>query len=125
MSAMNISRNGNTITFSGDMTKDFNQMRREMSGRFNMWVGDVTKAIPKLGDKLTTDQLMTLHKEGTHAEFYENNNILGYFCIDPKDYSNYMFLIGDGENRDNNYSRLRNGVLQFSIEAYCDIYILH
>ena len=68
---------------------------------------------------------MTLHKEGTHAEFYENNNILGYFCIDLKDYSNYMFLIGDSENRDNNYSRLRNGVLQFSSEAYCDIYILH
>ena len=125
MSAMNIARNGNTITFSGDMTKDFNQMRREMSGRFNMFVGDVVKVIPRLGDKLTSDQLMTLHKEGTCAEFYENNNILGYFCIDPKDYSNYMFLIGDGENRDNNYSRLRNGVLQFSSEAYCDIYILH
>ena len=59
---------------------------------------------------------MTLHKEGTCAEFYENNNILGYFCIDPKDYSNYMFLIGDSENRDNNYSRLRNGVLQFSLK---------
>ena len=73
-SAMNISRNNNIIAFSGDMTKDFNQMRGEMSGRFNMWVGDVVKVIPKLGDKLTTDQLMTLHKEGTHAEFYENNN---------------------------------------------------
>ena len=125
MSAMNITRNGNIITFSQDMTKDFNQMRREMSGRFNMFVGDVVKVIPRLGEKLTSDQLMTLYKEGTCAEFYENNNILGYFCIDPKDYSNYMFLIGDGENRDNNYSRLRNGVLQFSFEAYCDIYILH
>ena len=73
MSAMNIARNGNTITFSGDMTKDFNQMRREMSGRFNMWVGDVAKAIPKLGDKLTTDQLKTLHKEGTCAELDQIN----------------------------------------------------
>ena len=81
MSAMNISRNGNTITFSGDMTKDFNQMRREMSGRFNMFVGDVVKVIPKFRDKLTSDQLMTLHKEGTHAEFYENNNILVTFAL--------------------------------------------
>ena len=57
MSAMNISRNGNTITFSGDMTKDFNQMRHEMSGRFNMFVGDVVKVIPKFGDKLTQTNL--------------------------------------------------------------------
>ena len=124
MSTMNMSQNGNTITISGDMTNDCKQMHRECAGRFHGMFGDVVKLIPKLGDKLTTDQLMTLHKEGTHAEFYDNNKILGYFCIDPKDYSNYMFLIGDGENRDNHYSRLRNGVLQFSFEAYCDIYIL-
>ena len=52
------------------------------------------------------------------AEYYENWNIWCYFCVDPKTYKNYMFSPMDGENRDNQYSRLRNGVLNFSSDGF-------
>ena len=73
-STITFKKNGNTITLSGELTSDFDQMKRECSGSTHSLFGDVSKLIPKLGDKLTTDQLMTLHKEGTHAEFCDNNN---------------------------------------------------
>ena len=123
MSTMNITQNGNTITLSGDMTKDFKQMKRECAGRFHDMFGDVVKLIPKLGDKRTSDQIKGLNQWGTNAEYYKKDNIWGYFCYNPKNHSNYMFSRIDGENRDNNYHRLRNGVAYFQSEGF-DIYII-
>ena len=122
-STMNMSQNGNTITLSGDMTKDFKQMKRECAGRFHDMFGDVVKLIPKLGDKRTSDQIKGLNQWGTSAEYYEKDNIWGYFCYNPKNHSNYMFSPIDGENRDNNYHRLRNGVAYFEGEGF-DVYII-
>ena len=120
---MNMSQNGNTITLSGDMTKDFKQMKRECAGRFHDMFGDVVKLIPKLGDKRTSDQIKGLNQWGTNAEYYKKDNIWGYFCYNPKNHSNYMFSPIDGENRDNNYHRLRNGVAYFEGEGF-DVYII-
>jgi len=122
-STMNMSQNGNTITISGDMTNDFKQMHRECAGRFHSMFGDVVKLIPKLGDKLTSAQIKGLYQWGTSAEYYEKDNIWGYFCYNPKNHSNYMFSPSDGENRDNNYRRMRHGVAYFQSEGF-DIYII-
>ena len=123
MSTMNLKQNGNTFILSGDMTNDFEQMKRECAGRFHALFGDIVKLIPKLGDKRTSVQIKGLYQWGTNAEYYENDNIWGFFCYNPKDHSNYMFSPSDGENRDNNYHRLRNGVFKFSQEGF-DVYII-
>ena len=120
---MNMSQNGNTITISGDMTNDCQQMHRECAGRFHGMFGDVVKLVPKLGDKLTSAQIKGLYQRGTSAEYYEKDNIWGYFCYNPKNHSNYMFSPSDGENRDNNYRRMRHGVAYFQSEGF-DIYII-
>jgi len=122
-STMNMSQNGNTITISGDMTNDCKQMHRECAGRFHGMFGDVVKLIPKLGDKLTSAQIKGLYQWGTSAEYYEKDGIWGYFCYNPKNHSNYMFSPSDGENRDNNYRRMRHGIAYFQSEGF-DIYII-
>ena len=47
MSTMNIKTDGNTITLSGDMTFDYEQMKQELAGRYESLFGDVKKLIPK------------------------------------------------------------------------------
>ncbi len=122
-STINIEQDGNTITISGDMTNDCKQMHRECAGRFHGMFGDMVKLIPKLGDKRTSAQIRGLYRWGTNAEYYENDNIWGYLCYNPKNHSNYIFSPCDGENRDNSYHRLRNGVAYFESEGF-DVYII-
>ena len=124
MSTMNFEQNGNTFILSGDMTNDFEQMKRECAGRFESMFGDVKKLIPKLEKALTHEHIMRVYNEGSTNSFYDNNNICGYFCVNPNDYSNYMFMTCDSENRDNQYLRLRTGILKFNSQAGFDVYII-
>ena len=127
MSTINTEKQGNVITLSGDMTNDYDQMKRECAGRYESMFGDAQGAITKLkaggSSAMTHEQIMKLYKHGTYAEYYENWNIWCYFCVDPKNYKNYMFSPIDGENRDNQYSRLRNGVLNFSLGGF-EVYVV-
>ena len=123
MSTINVEKDGNTITLSGDMTNDFEQMKKECAGRYESMFGDAAKVIAKVPQrKMTQEQIMQVYNEGVTASFYDNNNIWAYFCVNPEDYSNYMFSPADGENRDNKYLRLRTGIVKFSLEAGFDVY---
>jgi hypothetical protein len=123
-STMNIEENGNTITLSGELTSNFDQMKSECSGRTHCMFGDVGKLIPKLGDKLTEQQVLDLLSQGTEEEFYDAQNVWCYFCVEPGTFRNYMFAPMDSENRDNKYDRLRRGVANFSRKARFDVYII-
>jgi hypothetical protein len=127
MSTINTEKQGNVITLSGDMTNDYDQMKRECAGRYESMFGDTQGAITKLKasgcSAMTHEQVMKLYKHGTYAEYYKYGNIWCYFCVDPKNYKNYMFSPMEGENRDNQYSRLRNGVLNFSLDGF-EVYVV-
>ena len=128
MSEVKVSQKGNTIFINGELTFDFNQMKRECAGRFETIFGDAKNLIAKLKEDgytaLTEQQILDLLTQGDKKEFYENQNLWCYFCVDPTDYRNYMFSPLDGENRDNKYDRLRRGVAKFSREAKFDVYIV-
>ena len=123
MSTITIEKNGNTTTLSGDMTNDFEQMKRECAGRFESMFGDVKKLLPKLGEALTHEHIMQVYNEGFTKSFYDKNKIYCYFCVNPDDYSNYMFSPSDSENRDNRFARIRMGVLKFFQDDF-DVYII-
>jgi hypothetical protein len=38
MSTINVEQDGNTITLSGDMTNDFEQMKKECAGRYDNFI---------------------------------------------------------------------------------------
>ena len=125
--SIKLEKQGNVITLSGDMTNDYDQMKDECAGRYESMFGDAQGVITNLKARgrsaMTNEQIMKLYKHGTKAEYYENWNIFCYFCVDPTTYKNYMFSPVDGENRDNQYSRLRNGVLHFSSDGF-EIYVV-
>tara|TARA_Y100001958_G_scaffold151233_1_gene135935 strand:+ start:320 stop:715 length:396 start_codon:yes stop_codon:yes gene_type:complete len=123
-STITFKKNGNTITLSGELTSDFDQMKRECSGSTHSLFGDVSKLIPKLGDKLTEQQVLDLLSKGTEEEFYVAQKVWCYFCVEPGTFRNYMFAPMDSENRDNKYARLRRGVANFSRKARFDVYII-
>ena len=123
-STITIEKKGNTITLSGELTNRFDQMRLECCGRTHCMFGDVSKLIPKLGDKLTEQQVRDLLSNGTKKEFYDAQNVWCYFCVEPGTFRNYMFAPMDSENRDNEYARLRQGVANFSRKASFDVYII-
>ena len=129
MSTMNMTQKGNTIVLSGDMTNDFEQMKRECAGRFESLFGDAQNIVKKLTEKgsvkLTAQQVLDLLTQGTTEEFYNNQNVWCYFCVEPTTFRNYMFSPMDSENRDNKYARLRSGVANFSFKAGFDVYIIH
>ena len=122
MSTINVTKNGNTITILGDLTNDYNKMRNECEGRMHSLFGDIKNMKGKLGDPLTEEEILELYNNGTNKSFYEN--IWGYICIKPDDYSNYLFAIIDSENRYNQYNRLRAGVYQFYSKAKFDVYVI-
>ena len=122
MSSLNITKDNNTITISGDLTNDFNKMLSECGGQSHPLFGDVIKLKKKLGKALTDMEVIQLYNYGTSESFYEK--IWGYICINPKDNSNYLFAIMDSENRDNQYRRIRTGVYQFKTEAKFDVYVI-
>ena len=95
MSEVKVSQKGNTIVFSGELTNDFNQMKRECAGRFETMFGDAKNLIVKLKEDgytaLTEQQILDLLTQGTTEEVYETHNIWGYFCVEPETFKNYMF----------------------------------
>jgi hypothetical protein len=83
----------------------------------NFIFGDSKGVLDKLksrGDScMSVSQLNHLFKNGTSESYYKNN------------YSNYLFSPQDGENRDNNYFRLRNGLLYFAMDNNFEIWIIN
>ena len=124
-----LTQKGNVVTLSGsDMTSDFNQMKRECCGRYDNFIfPDAKKVVDLLKGQgrapMTHEQIMDVHGKGTHKEYYDT--IYCYYCVNKKNYKNYMFSPDDGENRDNHYRRLRFGVLSFYLEEDFDVYIIN
>ena len=124
-----VTKEGNVVTLSGPgMTSDFNQMKRECCGRYgNFLFPDAKKVVDLLKDKkgalpMTHEQIMDVHGKGTHADYYDT--IYCYYCVNKKNYRNYMFSPDDGENKDNHYSRLRANVLNFSVEEDFEVWLI-
>ena len=126
---MNIETNGNVTTISGpDMTRDFEQMKRECCGRYDNFIFPDAKKVVELLKKqgrspMTNDEIMDVHLRGSTREYYDK--VYCYYCVNKKDYKNYMFSPDDGENKDNHYSRLRFGVLSFSLEEDFDVWVIN
>mgnify|MGYP006143040125 FL=1 len=131
MSASNITltQKGNVVTLSGpDMTSSLGQMKGECVGRYaNFIFGDAKGVVDKLksrGDScMSVSQLNHLFKNGTSKSYY--TNIYCYFCVNKNNYSNYLFSPEDGENRDNDYFRLRSGVIHFANDENFEIWIIN
>ena len=128
MSTMNIETNGNVTTISGpDMTNDFEQMKRELCGRYDNFVfPDAKKVVDLLKSKgqspMTHDEIMDVHERGSTKEYYDK--VYCYYCVNKNNYRNYMFSPDDGENKDNQYLRLRRNVLNFSLEEDFDVWLI-
>ena len=95
-----------TIYLQGNLTDSFSQMLWDCSQVTHPLFGSMKKLIPKLGNPLTKEQISNLHDLGIFKDFYmrEEYDVWGYICIKPeKHYSNYVFAIGDHENKENNF----------------------
>ncbi len=129
MSTMNIETNGNVTTISGpDMTRDFEQMKRECCGRYDNFIFPDAKKVVELLKKqgrspMTNDEIMDVHLRGSTREYYDK--VYCYYCVNKKNYRNYMFSPDDVENKDNHYSRLRANVLNFSVEEDFEVWLIH
>jgi len=129
MSTMNIETNGNVTTISGpDMTRDFEQMKRECCGRYDNFIFPDAKKVVELLKKqgrspMTNEEIMDVHLRGSTREYYDK--VYCYYCVNKKNYRNYMFSPDDGENKDNHYSRLRANVLNFSVEEDFEVWLIH
>ena len=129
MSTMNIETNGNVTTISGpEMTRDFEQMKRECCGRYDNFIFPDAKKVVELLKKqgrspMTNDEIMDVHLRGSTREYYDK--VYCYYCVNKKNYRNYMFSPDDGENKDNHYSRLRANVLNFSVEEDFEVWLIH
>ena len=128
MSTMNIETNGNVTTISGpDMTRDFEQMKRECCGRYDNFIFPDAKKVVELLKKqgrspMTNDEIMDVHLRGSTREYYDK--VYCYYCVNRNNYSNYMFSPDDGENKDNRYLRLRTNVLNFSVEEDFEVWLI-
>jgi len=129
MSTMNIETNGNVTTISGpEMTRDFEQMKRECCGRYDNFIFPDAKKVVELLKKqgrspMTNEEIMDVHLRGSTKEYYDK--VYCYYCVNKKNYRNYMFSPDDGENKDNHYSRLRANVLNFSVEDDFEVWLIH
>ena len=128
MSTMNIETNGNVTTISGpEMTRDFEQMKRECCGRYDNFIFPDAKKVVELLKKqgrspMTNEEIMDVHLRGSTKEYYDK--VYCYYCVNKKNYRNYMFSPDDGENKDNHYSRLRANVLNFSVEEDFEVWLI-
>ena len=128
MSTMNIETNGNVTTISGpEMTRVFEQMMRECCGRYDNFIFPDAKKVVELLKKqgrspMTNDEIMDVHLRGSTREYYDK--VFCYYCVNKKNYRNYMFSPDDGENKDNHYSRLRANVLNFSVEEDFEVWLI-
>ena len=127
MSTMNIETNGNVITIGGAMTRDFQQMMRECCGRYDNFIfPDAKKLVDCLREQgrtpMTALQLQRLDCWGGGGTYYEG--VYCYYCVNKKNYRNYMFSPDDVENQKKQYERLRMGVLKFSQEEDFEVWCI-
>ena len=117
MSTMNIETNGNVTTISGpDMTRDFEQMKRECCGRYDNFIfPDAKKVVDLLKSKgqspMTHDEIMDVHERGSTKEYYDK--VYCYYCVNRNNYSNYMFSPDDGEKQGQSLSSTEDERSQF------------
>ena len=127
MSTMNIETNGNVITIGGAMTRDFQQMMRECCGRYDNFIFPDAKKVVELLKKqgrspMTHEEVMDVHLRGSTEEYYDK--VYCYYCVNKKNYRNYMFSPDDAENQKKLYKRLRMGVLKFSQEEDFEVWCI-
>lgn len=129
MSNMNISTsnvgNSRVVEISGELTFNFNEMMSDLASNKCGMFGDINKLIPKLKRGCLNDaEIIDVYNNAKNKSYYDTKNIWCYLCVRPSDKSSYMFPIMESENRDNNYSRLRNGVKKF-YDAGFNVYIIN
>ena len=101
---MNIETNGNVTTISGpDMTNDFEQMKRDCCGRYDNFIfPDAKKFVDCLREQgltpMTEKDVQILDCFGGGGTYYDD--VYCYYCVNKKNYRNYMFSPDDGENKD-------------------------
>jgi hypothetical protein len=123
MSTLEYTKNGNVTILSGSLTFDFSEMMNELGENPHDMFGDLNKLIPELGEPLDDKKILELFQKGITIEYFNENEIWCYLCIQPETMKNYMFSPIDSENRDNQCYRLRSGVVKFK-EAGFNIYIV-
>ncbi len=125
---MNIETNGNVTTISGpDLPDDFEQMKRDCCGRYDNFIfPDAKKLVDCLREQgrtpMTALQLQRLDCWGGGGTYYEG--VYCYYCVNKKNYRNYMFSPDDAENQKKQYKRLRMGVLKFSQEEDFEVWCI-
>ncbi len=125
---MNIETNGNVTTISGpDMTNDFEQMMRDCCGRYDNFIfPDAKKFVDCLREQgltpMTEKDVQILDCWGGGGTYYDD--VYCYFCVNKKNYRNYMFSPDDAENQKKQYERLRMGVLKFSQEEDFEVWCI-
>ena len=118
-------RNAQVVEIVGDLTFNFNEMMSNLAPNKCGMAGDINKLLPKLKRGcLSKAEIIDVYNNAKTESYYDTNNIWCYLCVRPSDKSSYMFPIMEGENRDNNYLRLRNGVVKF-YDAGFDVYIIN
>jgi hypothetical protein len=125
---MNIETNGNVTTIYGpDLPDDFEQMKRDCCGRYDNFIfPDAKKVVDCLREQgrtpMTEKDVQILDCWGGGGTYYDD--VYCYYCVNKKNYRNYMFSPDDGENKDNHYSRLRANVLNFSVEEDFEVWLI-
>ena len=105
-----VAQDGKVFTLSGpEMTRDFNQMKRECCGRYDNFIFPDAKKVVDLLKKqgrshMTHEEVMEVFmREEVHTQSIMILFIVTIVLI-KRDYRNYMFSPDDGENKDNHYS---------------------
>jgi len=124
---MNVETNGNATISGPDMTNDFEQMKRDCCERYDNFIfPDAKKTIDLLKAKgrspMTKQEVERLDCWGGGGTYYDG--VYCYYCVNKKNYRNYMFSPNDAENRAKLYKRLRMGVLKFSQEEDFEVWII-
>ena len=125
---MNIETNGNVTTISSpDLPDDFEQMMRDCCGRYDNFIFPDAKKVVELLKKqgrspMTHEEVMDVHLRGSTEEYYDK--VYCYYCVNKKNYRNYMFSPDDAENQKKQYERLRMGVLKFSQEEDFEVWCI-
>ena len=126
---MNIETNGNVTTISSpDLPDDFEQMMRDCCGRYDNFIfPDAKKFVDCLREQgltpMTEKDVQRLDCWGGGGTYYDD--VYCYYCVNKKNYRNYMLSPDDGENKDNQYFRLRKNILNFSLEEDFDVWIIN
>ena len=125
MSTLQVEKYNNITCISGELTFDFKEMMNELGDNPHCLFGDINKLLGGSDVKeMEPKDMLDLLANGTTGAYYQDRNVYCYLCVRESDLKNYMFAPCDSENRDNKYSRLREGVDHFANEGF-KIYIMH